>query len=120
MKHKLEYERVERSGPAAAVYRLSGALVGSPESYEFLEEIRTQAKRSDAPIILNMEGIEQVNSTGVGILAACYTSVTNAGGKICLASVPRRLQTILDVVHLTEVLCSLGDEEEAIRRVTSS
>ncbi|MBD3160801.1 MAG: STAS domain-containing protein [Candidatus Latescibacteria bacterium] len=120
MKTKLEFDRVERSAPAVVLYRLTGGLIGSPESYDFLEEIRAQAKRSDAPIVLNMEGLEQVNSTGVGILAACYTSVTNAGGKICLASVPKRLKTILDVVRLTDVLCVLGGEEEAIREVTSA
>ena len=114
----LEVERVDLEEPAVTVYRLRGELTGGPESYAFLEELRTRARATPAPVVINLAGAEHVNSSGVGILAACYTSVTNAGGRICIASASRRLQTILDVVKLSDCFCLFPTEEEAVRQVS--
>ena len=58
-----------------------------------------------------------MSSAGVGILAACYTSATNAEKPLCLAHVSNRVHMILDVVKLSDVLCIFDNEDEAIRGI---
>ncbi len=115
--HKLEVEQTEREG--VEVYRLSGALTSSHEAYSFLEQLMDQVHRGGRRFVLNLERVETLTSAGVGILAACYTSVTNGGGRIRLAQVPVRAKTILKVVHLLDLLGDHPSEEEAVRSVSA-
>jgi anti-anti-sigma factor len=113
--NKLRAERVEQNG--VEIYRLSGALTSSPEAYTFLETLTDRVHQGGRRFVINLGRVEPLTSAGVGILAACYTSVTNQGGKLRLAQVPARARVILNVVHLLELLGDLPSEEEAVRSV---
>ena len=116
---KLTVERVERSETSATIYRLRGLLTNTAESYAFLEEFSQRVRKGEKRIVLNIEGVEHVTSAGVGILAACYTSVTNAGGKMTLALVPSRARVILNVLKLLELLGDHATEDEAVAALTA-
>ena len=115
--NKLEVECIEVGKPDVTVYRLSGGLTGSPESYQFLENLRNQTRKHPSPVVINLEQVEHVSSAGVGILAACYTSATNVDRRLCLAHVSNRVRMILDVVKISDVLCIFATEKEAIQGV---
>ena len=114
---KLEARWVERDDPAVTVYHLSGTLTGSSESYAFLDELRKRVRKGHTRVVLNLEAVEAMTSEGVGILAAGYTSVMNATGRMCLAQVPERSRVLLGVVGLLAVIGECATEEEAVRRV---
>ncbi len=116
---KLTVERVERSEAGASIYRLRGLLSNTPESYAFLDEFTQRVRKGERKIVLNIEGVEHVTSAGVGILAACYTSLTNAGGKMTLALVPTRARVILNVLKMLELLGDHATEEEAVAALSS-
>ena len=48
--NKLEVECIEVGKPDVTVYRLSGGLTGSPESYQFLENLRNQTRKHPSPL----------------------------------------------------------------------
>ena len=112
---KLEIEQVTRQDLPVMVYRLRGTLTNSHESYAFLEEISEQAHENAFRVVVNLEKLDALTSAGVGILAACYTSIHRAGGRMALACVPARTRAILKVVHLLEILGDSPTEEEAVR-----
>jgi anti-anti-sigma factor len=113
--NKLEVEKIERQDPAALVYRLSGILTDTHEAYEWLEDLRKAARRKDSPyIVINLEEVEHMPSSGVGILAACYTSVSNSGGRMCLAGVSDRVQSILELVGIWDILTHFPTEAAAL------
>jgi anti-anti-sigma factor len=70
-------------------------------------------------VVINLSGIEAVTSAGVGIIAAAYTSVTNASGRMCLAQVPERAHAILNIVGLLSVIGECAGEADAIARVSA-
>ncbi len=47
-------------------------------------------------IELDLAGVSNFDSAGIGELVAAYTDVTNRGGRLRLHSLPRELQDILD------------------------
>lgn len=113
----IEVERVEHQDPKAVVYRLSGRLLGSTECYEFLEDVR-DAVRSGCPrVILNLEKVNRAASAGIGILAACYTSVTNADGRMCVVAVPKSLRTLMKLVCLWDLLEKCDTEADAFEKL---
>jgi anti-anti-sigma factor len=104
----------ESSAPAATVYRLTGYLSSSAASYEVLEEVRRHVRKHPVPVVLNLEQVDHVTSTGIGILAACYTSVVNSGQRFGLACVPKRVRAILEVVRFLDVVPSYPTEDAAV------
>ena len=116
---KLEVKWVEHGTVPVTVYHLSGTFTSSPEAYAFLDQLQERVRKGHTRVVIHLEGVEAVTSAGVGILAAGYTSVTNAGGKMCLAQVPDRARAILSIVGLLTVIGEGPGEEEAVRRVSA-
>jgi len=112
---KFKVVRDEEQAPGVLVYRLSGLLTSSHETYEFLEDLRRRLREEAPRAVLNLEGLERITSGGVGIIAACYTSAVNAGGRLVLAAVPKPVETILNIVHLLNVIESFPTEREALQ-----
>lgn len=110
---KLEVERVE--GPAGAlVYRLTGTLTDSKDGFDFLETVREAFRSGVKRVVLNLSRLEQLDSSGVGIIASCYTSAANAGAFLALAEVPKRPRAILEIVRLLTVIPELPTEQAAL------
>jgi anti-anti-sigma factor len=116
---KFQVERVSLAEPAVIVLRFRGALMGTQECYDFLEEIQNEARERPLRLVIDLSGLAHLDSTGVGLLAAIYTSVTNRGGHLCVTGVQGRVALLLKVVHLFDVLQREETEEAAIRRVSA-
>lgn len=65
-------------------------------------------------ILVNMDGVTVIDSSGIGELVAAYTSVTNRGGKLKLVNLPSRVSDILQITQLISVFEVHDDEDEAI------
>ncbi len=111
---KLEVERVEIQESRVLVYRLKGALTGSMESQAFLSQVQKDCKKEPRKVIVNMKSVEHLDSSGSGILVAAYTSVTNAGGKMCLVGLTTRAEAVLNVIRFLYIVGHTKSEEEAI------
>lgn len=116
---KFQVERVDVQEPAVVVLRFRGALIGTPECYAFLEGIQDEARERPLRLVIDLSGLAHADSTGVGILAAIYTSVTNRSGHMCVTGAQGRVALLLKVVHLFDVLQREDTEEAAIRRVSA-
>jgi anti-sigma B factor antagonist len=93
---------------------LQGKLMGGPDAdtfrgrvYELIEEGRKRA-------IVNLRGVNWVNSTGVGILISAYTTLRKNGGDLKLLHVSDRIQSILYVTKLNLIFECFDDEDEAV------
>ena len=116
---KLDVRWVEYGDVPVTVYHLSGLFTSSPESYAFLDQFQERVRKGHNRVVINLQGVDAITSAGVGILAATYTSATNASGRMCLAQVPDRARAILNIVGLLTVIGECASEEEAIRRVSA-
>ncbi len=113
---------ITKPGDNVAVFTMKGRLYGYQPCWDFLEELRDSSAKAKG-IVLDLGEVEYADSTGVGILASAYTSVTNAGGKLILSCLNDRVRTILDVLWflkrvdhtdtVEEALLALGADESA-------
>ncbi|MFH1842938.1 MAG: STAS domain-containing protein, partial [bacterium] len=94
---------------------MTGLLTDTRDCYDLLEDIRDQIKRGYTGFVFNLENVGRVTSCGIGLLAACYTSVKNANGKLCFAAAPEIVRSVVTVVGLGDVFVMYPTEEEAIR-----
>ncbi len=65
-------------------------------------------------VIISLKDVSTIDSTGVGELVGTYTTVTNRGAKLKLATLPPKLQDILTITQLITVFDVYDTEDEAI------
>lgn len=65
-------------------------------------------------ILINMQAVTTIDSSGIGELVSAYTTVANRGGKLKLLNLPRKVQDILQITQLITVFDVYDDEDEAI------
>ena len=54
-------------------------------------------------ILINLEEVTTIDSSGIGELVSAYTSVSNRGGKLKLANLPAKVTDILQITQLITV-----------------
>lgn len=65
-------------------------------------------------VLLNLQGVTTIDSSGVGELVSSYTSATNRGAKIKLANLPPKINDILTITQLITVFDVFDTEDEAV------
>lgn len=85
---------------ASTVLGLSGRLTIGESIAALHQKVEDCVKGGEKDIILDMQGVTYVDSTGLGALVTSLTCARNHGGTLKLANVPQRIQDLLDVSSL--------------------
>lgn len=78
------------------------------------EAVRDQLDLGIRNLVLNLSEVTTIDSSGVGEMVSAYTTVTNAGGKLRLASLPQKVIDILQMTQLIAVFETFETERDAI------
>ena len=78
------------------------------------ESVLEVLETGELSILLNLEGVSTIDSSGVGEMVSAYTTVSNRGGKLKLLNLPPKVQDILQITQLITVFEVFDDEAEAI------
>ncbi len=105
----------ERRRDGVAILDISGKIMGGPDAEAFNEVLRTLMHEGVHNVLVNLEKVKWVNSTGLGILISGYTTLQRAGGELKLLRVTERIENIFIVSKLSTVFQSFDDEDEAVR-----
>ena len=108
----LDIEQREREG--IIILDLKGRLIVGEPVAALREKIRELCERSSANIILNMAGVDYIDSTGLGGLVISYTSLKKSGGQLKLLNLNRRNIELLVLTKLTTVFEVFDDEQDAV------
>jgi anti-anti-sigma factor len=66
-------------------------------------------------LVLNLDGVVFLASSALGRLVTLMHKVRSAGGRLVLCKVNRRIEELLQVTHLADILLVYADEQEALR-----
>ncbi len=64
-------------------------------------------------LLLDLEGLEYMNSKSIGYLTDWYSKVSEGGGKIVIAKARPNILDILEVVGLTQLISCFNTLDEA-------
>jgi len=90
-----------------------GRIVFGEESAMLRDSVR-KLIATNKRIVLNLGGINYIDSGGLGTLVSLYTTAHNAGGSIKLANLTQRVGDLLQVTKLVTVFEVYEDEQQAI------
>jgi anti-sigma B factor antagonist len=108
----LQISRREREG--IAIFDLTGRLVVGPSTNQFRETLQKAIGEGQHNVILNLQGVEYIDSTGLGALVICFTLAQKGGGALKLVHLNRRELELLVLTKLTTVFDVFNDEQDAV------
>jgi stage II sporulation protein AA (anti-sigma F factor antagonist) len=107
---KIEVERIQR----VLVIRLEGELDHHTATKVRTEIEREWAKGIDSHLVLNLEGVHFMDSSGLGVILGRYKRVIESGGKMMLSNVPKSIQKLMDMSGIFKILELFDYESQAI------
>ncbi len=96
------------------VLKLDGRLTFGPEDIEMNDEIRHAIAARRVRLVLDLGGVDKIDSAGLGTLLYARAELRRAGGGLALANLrPAHLQTLL-VAKLETVFDVFETEQDAV------
>jgi anti-sigma B factor antagonist len=99
-----------------AVLTVSGNMMGGPESAVLHEKVKSLITDGLKNVVIDIKGVKWMNSSGLGVLMACMTSLQQVGGKLKLASVTEKVKSILMITKLIELFETYENSDRAVAK----
>ncbi len=94
---------------------MKGRIVLGDEIHQVRNAVRNLIGQDKKKIILNLAGIDYIDSSGVGELVSSFTAVRNAGGELKLLNLTQKVHDVLYVTKLYTVFDIKDDEFHAVK-----
>jgi anti-sigma B factor antagonist len=94
---------------------INGRIVLGAETETLRTAVRQLVGKGKKKIILNLAGVDYIDSSGVGELVSSFTAVRNSGGELKLLNLTQKVQDVLNVTKLYTVFDVRDDEFKAVK-----
>lgn len=96
---------------------LGEALAFGPGSATLLHDVvRDFNQKGSNKILLNLREVTYVDSSGLGDLVTCWTTVHNRGGELRICDASKRVNDLLEITKLSFVIPTETDEAAALQK----
>jgi anti-sigma B factor antagonist len=85
-----------------------------PDDYVLADTVKKHLDRGQERILLNLEQVDWMSSTGIGDLVSCIKRTAEKGGHLKLLNPSERVHDLLVMTRLAEVFEIFEDEDEAL------
>src|ERR1700683_904175 len=110
----MSLEIQQREHEAIVLLDLNGRLTVGDETSTFRDRMQKLIAAGRQSIILNLQQVDYIDSTGLGALVMCYTTLHRASGKVTLLNLSRRGIELLVMTKLTTIFEIFDDEQNAV------
>lgn len=104
----------ERDSEGITILDLDGRLVVGPAAGAVREHLTRAQADGQTRVILNLKDVDYIDSTGLGTLVICFTSMQKAGGALKLVNLNKRNLELLVLTKLSTVFELFNDEQDAV------
>jgi len=108
----LEIHRKEREG--VTILDMKGRITVGPEATALRESVAAAVSDSIRNLVLNLAQVDFIDSTGLGAVVMCSTTMRKAGGTVKLLNLNRRNIELLVMTKLATVFEIFNDETDAV------
>jgi len=113
----MEIERVEEGDVTIVVVRGVIKLGESAKTFSgFLGQVLSEGAN---PVLIDLEGIDHVDSTGLGELVGYLQRFEEQGRRLAFINPARRLRKLFELTRLDEIVPIYGDRAQAIAALSA-
>jgi anti-sigma B factor antagonist len=94
---------------------ISGRIVLGEESAALRDLIMKLVDKGDRKILLNLAGVNYIDSSGLGALVSAFTSVRKQGGELKLVKLTDKVDDLMEITRLYTVFDIADDEAAAVK-----
>jgi anti-sigma B factor antagonist len=109
----MSFEITERMREGVSILTLKGRLTVG-EASPVREKVSQVLASGCHNVILDLSAVDYVDSTGLGSLVICFTSVKKAGGALKLLNLNKRNVELLLLTKLHTIFEVFSEEEDAV------
>ena len=99
----------------AVVISIDGNIMGGPDEVQFYEKLQELIKENKKNVVVDLGNVEWINSRGLGMLISGLTTMKNSGGKMKLARVVNKVESLLAMTKLISVFENYDTVDEAVK-----
>ena len=103
-----------RQAGVVSLVDVSGRLT-SFETGALRDSISRLLRQGHKDIVLNLSGLQYLDSSGIGELARVYVSVVKQSGQMKVIGLSSKIEEVLKITHLYQVFPEFPDEEAALK-----
>jgi anti-sigma B factor antagonist len=110
----------ERTAGDVTILDLDGRLVYGDGFEELREALSRLVGEGRVNVLLNLDRVTALDSSGVGLIACKYLTVKRNGGHLKLCNLHVRTHRVLNITKLLTVFESFDSEADALRNFSAS
>jgi anti-sigma B factor antagonist len=107
-------EMRQREVEGVVVLDLNGRLVMGPDASDLRQAVSGLNSHGKNKVILNLQGVDYIDSAGLGTLVICHSGLEKSGGAMKLLHLSKRSAELLILTKLSTVFEMFDDEQAAV------
>lgn len=104
----------QREREGVVILDLKGPLTVGEAAGKLREALHALIDDGRKHVVLNLAEVDYIDSTGLGAMVVCFTSLRKTGGMLKLLNLNRRNIELLVLTKLSTVFEILADEQDAV------
>ena len=85
------------------VIELDGSVMGGPDATALNDALHGLIEKRKKKVVVDLSGVETMNSSGLGMLINALTTLRNAGGTLKIAAASKNIESLLVITKLSTV-----------------
>jgi anti-sigma B factor antagonist len=103
-----------REVDGVTIIGLEGSVLGGPDASALNEALHKLTEKRKKKVILDLAGVNSMNSSGLSMLIGALTTMRNAGGDLKLAAASKKIESLLVITKLSTVFELHGTVKKAV------
>lgn len=105
----IQFEKIDN----VTVIRHSDSRMDAVSATEFTKQVKQHISEGNNLLVLNMDGVDFVDSSGLGAIVSVFKAVA-PDGKLILASVTGMVRDLFEITRIDQVIKIVESEQAAI------
>jgi len=97
------------------VMGIKGNLMGGSETLSVHDKLRELVSQDKTKIVIDLSRVKWMNSSGLGTIMGCLTSLKNANGELKISGVTEKVKSLFMITKIITLFETYNTVDEAVR-----
>jgi anti-sigma B factor antagonist len=98
----------------SVIIEFKGNVMGGPDAVSLNEQLHELIENEKTNVVVNLEKVKFMNSSGLGMLIGALTTMRKAGGDLRIANATDKIESLLIITKLISVFKHYKSLDEAV------